>query len=524
MNVAFDPWIPVIAISGKRELVSLCAVFTEGETIVDLAVRPHERVALMRLFICVAHAAMNGPKDYDEWCDVPKSLPDAARNYLMEGKESFELFHETKPWLQVADLSKGTKGKIPLDVKDWTPVSKLNFAFATGNNTTLFDHDGMTDNRNILVVETILSMLTYQCFSPAGLISQVYWNGVQSGKSSRDGPCVPSSMIHTYLRGCDLLSTIHLNIPTYEDIQFSYGGRNIGEPVWKNMPTSLTDSDSIRNATETYVGRLVPMARLIRIHPNGTQMLLGDGLLYPPFTDGFPPEPSATVVIKQNKKKEERAILSYQPAKSFWRELAAVVVKRKAENTGGALSLCNIQDGEECDLMVVALARNKATIIDTAESVFHIPSQLRSPEGTASYESEVKNAESIASKLGWAVETYRHEVDHGWEGKLKSAGSSKWKLKERLHSNATTHYWTAIEKKLPLLMTHIEAIGSNEAIPTQKTWRKMLFASACEAYRITCGQETPRQMKAFAKGWLRLTGKMDESKTQTNESNTKVEA
>jgi len=83
MNVAFDPWIPVVTTSGKPDLASLCDVLTKGVQFVDLAVRPHERVSLMRLFLCVAHAALNGPKDYDEWCKVPERLPEAVQKYLM---------------------------------------------------------------------------------------------------------------------------------------------------------------------------------------------------------------------------------------------------------------------------------------------------------------------------------------------------------------------------------------------------------------------------------------------------------
>jgi len=519
MNVAFDPWIPVVTTSGERKLASLCSVLTEGEKFADLAVRPHERVSLMRLFLCVAHAALDGPKNYDEWCEVPKRLPVAAQKYLTDWKDSFELFHKEKPWLQVAGLSKNADGKaLETVAEDWTPVSKLNFSSATGNNSTLFDHGGMSNDRSIFIGDTLLSMLTFQCFSPGGLISQVYWNGTQSGKSSKDSPCVPASMIHSFLRGKDLLGTIHLNLPTFEDIQFSYGERESGKPVWEMFPASMVDSARVKNATATYVGRLVPMTRLIRLHPSGERMLLGDGLVYPPFTDGFPPEPTATVVVRQNGKKEERAVLSYRPTKALWREIAAVVVKRSAEGPGGPLSLRAIQDGEECDLVVAALARDQATIVDTVESVFHIPSRLRSTEGTAAYESEVKTAETAASRLGWAVETYRGEVDGGWEGKLKGAGPGKGELKAKLYSIATTHYWTTVEKNLTLLMHHIEAIGTDDAMPTRDAWRKMLFSAACEAYRIACGQETPRQMRAFAKGWPKLTTTKDEPETETQET------
>lgn len=530
MNVAFDPWIPVVTTSGKPDLASLCDVLTKGEQFVDLAVRPHERVALIRLFLCVAHSALNGPKDYVEWRKVPERLSEAVQKYLTDSKDSFELFHKEKPWLQVAGLSKAAKRETPQTAtEDWTPVSKLNFSFATGNNTTLFDHSGMSENRSITLGETLLSMVTFQCFSVGGLIGQVFWDGTRCGElanpqkengpvKSSDGPCIPSSMIHSFLRGKNLLGTIHLNLPTYEDILLRYGERDFGKPVWEMMPTSMADSVRVENATATYVGRLVPMTRLIRLHPSGERMLLGNGLVYSPFTDGFPPEPTATVMIRQKGKKEERAILSYRPTKALWRELSAIVVKRNTEGSGGPLSLRAIQDGKGCDLIVAALARDKATIVDVVESVFHIPAPLRTDKGTASYESEVKIAESWANRLGWAIEGYRQEIDVGWEGRLKGAGPGKWTLKSKLHSIATSHYWTTVEKNLQLLMSHIEAIGTDAAIPNREVWRKMLFSSACEAYRISCGQETPRHMRAFAKGWQKLTVTRDKPKTDINET------
>ena len=217
------------------------------------------------------------------------------------------MFHPQKPWLQVAGLSKSSGGQTStVEISDWTPTSKLNFSCATGNNTTLFDHGGMSEKQQITISELLLSMLTYQCFSPGGLISQVYWNGKQTGKSSKDAPCIPASMIHAHLRGKNLLEAICLNLPTHEDIHFSYGERHIGKPVWEQPLVSLDDRPSIENATETYVGRLVPMTRFIRLHCEGERMLLGDGLAYPTFTDGFPQEPTATVVVRKNAQKEER--------------------------------------------------------------------------------------------------------------------------------------------------------------------------------------------------------------------------
>ncbi|MGA2620668.1 MAG: type I-E CRISPR-associated protein Cse1/CasA [Thermoguttaceae bacterium] len=518
MNVAFDAWIPVVTTAGKRQLASLCTVLAEGAQFADLAVRPHERVALMRLLLCVAHAALDGPQDYDEWCEVPARLPEATRKYLGEWRAAFKLFDPEKPWLQVAGLSKvAGEQKAPDDTSGWTPTSKLTFSFATGNKTTLFDHRGMAETRPVAFPDLILSVLTYQCFSTGGLISQAYWDGKQTTKSSKDAPCVTASMVHALLRGRDLFESIHLNLPTHEDIRFSYGQRGIGRPIWEQPPRSLSDKPNIENATETYAGRLVPMSRFIRLHSDGALMLLGDGLVYPTFTDGFPPEPTATVVVRRIAKKEERAVLSYRPSRALWRELGAVIVKRRAGGTGGPLSLRAIQDGRGCDLVVGALARDQADIVDTAESVFRVPPRLSSPEGVSAYESEVNSADEIASRLGWSVEGYRSAIDGGWEGRLKGAGPSKGELKAKLHGVATTNYWTTVEKNLPLLMAHVEAIGTDKSLRTRDAWRKKLFAAACDAYRTACGQETPRQIRAFAEGWKRLVSRKDETEPSGKE-------
>ncbi|MCX6566618.1 MAG: type I-E CRISPR-associated protein Cse1/CasA [Candidatus Aminicenantes bacterium] len=505
MNVAFDPWVPVVAETGGKIFISLRDVFAKGEQLTDLAVRPHERVSLMRLFLSIAHAALDGPKDYDEWCEVPKHLSLAAIDYLIKWKNSFEVFHPKKPWLQIAEITKKI-GKRPdqSDTSDWTPVSKLNFSFATGNNTTLFDHEGMNDVRNISLNDAVLSMLSYQCFSTGGLISQVFWNGKQTGKSSKDSPCVSASMVHGILRGDNLFATIILNLPTYENIRQYYGNRPLGRPIWEMMPSSFADSARVKNATSTYLGRLVPLTRLIQLNPNGERMLLGDGLFYPSYYDGFPPEPTATAVVRQIGKTEKRSLISYRPEKSLWRELAAITVLRQATGIGGPLSLRNIGEKEDHDLIVSALARDQATVVDIKESVFHIPSRLLSNQGNSIYDAEVKYAENQASRLGWAIEGYRNEIDGGWEGRLKGAGPSKGSLKFKLHSVATTYFWTAVEKNLPVLMAHIEAIGTEKAVPLREKWRKMLFATACEAYRTSCGQDTPRQIRAFTKGWQRL--------------------
>ena len=532
MNVAFDPWIPVVSVNGERKLISLCDALSEGEKYADLAVRPHERVSLMRLFICVAHAALDGPKNEDEWDEVPDKLPEASRDYLEKWRDSFELFHSEKPWLQINELT-GDKT---------SPVALLDFELATGNNSTLHDHKGQIQLRGLSNERIVLTLLTFQNFSPGGGSPVARWKEVKTSQvGNPDAPCLSQSMAHCMFRGHSLTESIHLNIPTFEAVFRLYKGVvtykankknnerarielediNIGKPVWEIYPDRPDkDSKEASNATRTYLGRLVPLSRWIRLIDK-TVMYCCSGFKYDTFKDGFPAEPTASVHIvkkrdKKNNELSERQVLRVFPSKAMWRELSALLTTRSCFGTGGPLVMENIPYDSEFDFHVCAMTRDQASMDITVESVFHVTPSFQC--NLAVYQNEVESAENLARRLGWAVEDYRKENDGGWEGRLKGDPRKAKELKAKLHATATTHFWTAVEKNLSLLMTHIEAIGTDAAVPARDAWRKMLFASACEAYRIACGQETPRQMKAFVKGWQKLTSRKNSEDNDNHET------
>lgn len=546
MNVAFDPWIPVVTMEGKRKLASLAEVFADGEKFADLAVRPHERVSLMRLFFCVAHAALDGPKDYKEWCEVPERLPDAAHKYLRvwNENESFELFHPKKPWLQVAELnllpSDRTDG--PSDTKGWTALNKLSFVKASGHNPNLFDQ--VSNDMTYVEYEAneiALNLLTFQNFYVAGgqAPSRVWREHVmQKPPYPQGGPCAGKSILYTFVREKNLLKSIQINLNSHEDLKLIYGeGRDWwGKPLWEMPIKSPVDDGAIKNATRTHVGRLVPQTRILKISNDRKRVLFGAGFVYPKFQDkdnSFHADPFATVVLTRS---GERELLSARPTVGLWRQLHSLVVRQKDASTlaRGPLCLLNTTPDISFDIVVNSMLTNPkqaAEVLDLVESIFHIPSQFLLPEGTASYEQEVKMAISLSSRLSSAVSEYRKEIDDKWLKKIndfekktakkseveKARGKKYLESTSPLYATASIHYWTTTEKNLPMLMAHIEAIDTDDASPTREAWRKMIFRAALDAYTIACSQETPRQMRAFAKGWQVLTATKNEEETEINE-------
>lgn len=511
MNVAFDPWIPVVNSDGRRVLVSLSDVFINGHEYPDLCVRPHERVSLMRLFICIAHASLNGPKNYDEWLKVPELLQEAAKNYLEKWKDSFELFHPERPWLQVAKLEK---------VNEETRITYLDPALSTGNNSMLFDHYGL-DYRDIYSQEYLpLNLLTFQNFSSGGGSPIAKWNEYKTSQvGNPDAPCLSQSMFHAFFRANSIFKTVHLNLPTYETIFRKYKiiieekGKteefkdiSLGSPVWEDFPKSPdVNSLSVINATKTYLGRLVPISRWILLNENSCFMLCSNGFKYETFREGFPSEPTASVELVTRNKNIERELLKANSSKSPWRQLASILVERKANSLGGPLAIDNMPLLDSFDFHLCGMVRDQASMDSAVESVFHISEVFR--ENIEQYAIEVNWLENLAKKISWAIEIYRINVDKDWTGRMeRTQAKNRFMLRYKLCEPALLAFWTFSEKRLPKLFAYINSIGTDEANVLHSLWRNDIFRSALSSYSLVCAKETPRQMKAFVLGYKKLTG------------------
>jgi CRISPR system Cascade subunit CasA len=514
MNLVTDPWIPILKLDGKHDLASLQQVFSEGKEYADLAVRPHERIALMRLLICIAHAGLDGPANIDDWDEAPKKLPEVAANYLTNWQQLFDLFDLERPFLQIAKLEKPSKKKKTAhdESSSLNPVSKLDFALASQNNSTLFDHEANSLTPRLFPPEWIAhNLLTFQNFSSSGRIGVALWNGIESqgGGSSPSALCLKNLMLHTFVRKGTLLDSVCANLMTKKQIASYLYPCQWGKPLWEKFPKSPDDADAVFNMTETYLGRLVPLSRWIKIDSHGGDMILANGFGYPTYPD-FPAECTATERIMPGK--NERRLLKIDD-KRIWRKLHAILVRYTRER-GGRSPLCldNQTGNDAYDIWVGGISwSSDGGYLDTTESVYKIVPELQTDVGVATYEKEVLYADRTGGQLTNAVREYRKHID-GELGKIDRENNAERKreLSRKLEAiaiaTAVRSYWTAVEKLLPLLWAHVESIGTTaEAVRmTSTAWRRAVHGAARDSYRLACGQGTPRQMRAFALGWERL--------------------
>lgn len=491
MNLTTDPWIPAVQADGTRDLFSLQRLFTEAHSVRDLAVKPHERIALMRLLLCITQAALNGPADEDEWKTCEPLIQSRVKGYLNHWAPAFELFGNGQRFLQLPNLKPGKA------TDEGNLATKLDLALATGNNSILFDNSA-GESRAIEPARAALNLLTFQCFSPGGRIGVARWNDRETpGKgSSAHAPCNPSSMLHTFVLRPHLLATIAHNLLTNEIIADTYV-HGTGRPLWEIPVSTATDSAAIRNATHTYLGRLVPLSRAISLHHAGNFVVLANGLEYPPF----PLFREATCTIIQ--RKDELGLLPASTGRSIWRQLLAITVRRKsvADQTSGPLALALNSDAHDATLWIGALVTDKAKIEDVVEAIYSVPSALFEPAGRTAYEHGVTHADSIESALMKSIGAY----------------AASLKIDSPAYDRARVHFWTRVEQNLPALFDVARELILPDELPCT-AWGQAVRAAAVDAYQQTCPCRTPRQLEAFSLGLRQLHRKPTPSSTKPRKS------
>lgn len=469
---------------GHQSRVGLHDLIEHSSEIVDLVLAPHERISVMRLLICIVQRAINGPVTIEDREDCKDEIVPKTLKYLDAWQHAFELVGENGAFLQFASVQPDKEGQ-------YTPLSKLNMTKASGNNPTLFDNGEYGENAVDLGL-LALNLLTYQNFSVGGTIGIARWNGELTAPKAPDSasaaPCVCASAIHLFLKTPTMLETIALNLIPFESMCPAL--QSVGVPVWEKMPTSAADVDAIKNASLTYLGRLVPVSRCVKIMSDLSGCINAKGVEYPSWIDNQLVYYEPSMTLFKTPKEQRNVAVGANPDKSLWRSLPSLLHRyRKSYMLPAVFDNETIPD--QFDIWIGAMIVDKAKIVDIIEdSYVHLsPNAADSPAFEVMIDL-VKKAELAAWQLKEAMKKYLA----GLTDSVKNAPD--------LHMHAERDYWLELARYKELLIelvrksTNAESLDSVKSISEQ--WLQHVVCCARVSFESVAMKNTPRQLRAWS--------------------------
>lgn len=482
-NLCTDPWIPVSLADGGTALLGLEELFARLEEIRDLVLSPRERISVMRLLVCITQRALDGPEDADAREECREKIIPASLAYLQQWREAFYLTGENGAFLQVP----GLQGK------ESQSVSKLDMTLASGNNSTLFDNAGGSERR-MGFSRVALSLLSFQNFSPGSTIGIAKWAGIPTASKAPDsckgGPCVAGSALHLFLVGENLLETLWMNLVPADSIPKSL---TFGIPVWEQMPRAMNDKRAIDNASLTYLGRLVPISRSIRLLGAAMEeMILARGIPYPGEDDDKSTLYYESTMRRKRGKDGRISLVGTTLDRALWRSLPAMLRSFQEENSGEGSPYDNDHLPERFDIWVGALVVDKANIMGEIESRFpHVHPSIFSEDTTVRLRNSLTKAETGNKRLYKAICRYHELMGEPLEQAQKKA------QREQVMNRAMEIYWGELSSCQNLFL----AAAMGQAEEADKEWQTLINRSCRTAYDIMCPHTTNRQLEAWAKGW-----------------------
>ena len=491
-NLTKDPWIPALDSAGRRVMCSLQSLYERAAELTDLDVQAHERISVMRLLLCITQRALDGPESIDDREDCREQIVPKSLAYLRQWESAFELFPVGKEgaFLQFADVQGGE-----------IDISKLHMTGAAGHNSTLFDNAGGMRPQLPSAAQIALDLLTYQNFSPGGTIGVATWAGVKTGAKSPDscssGPCIPSSALHLFLIGKNLLETINFNLIPKEALPQNI---SFGAPVWEQMPKHMQDSEAVRNATQTYLGRLVPVSKTIRVSIDLRCCVLARGLRYTAKEKGelLYYEQSMTIKTDESGK---RTIVGADLSRSIWRSLPTMIHYFSKRNRLQPQLFDNEQLENGFSVWVGALVvdkQKKARILDLMCDDFAFKGSFFLEE---TYQTNlaklVKCAERGNQILQQAFQSYLTKINRVQAGKTGDP-----KQEKKLLDRVSQFYWDHM-LELKSYLTYIayqcnQATSVKQMEEAAQLWAQRVEQSAKSAFDSYATRSTNRELCAWA--------------------------
>ena len=228
-DLTAQPWLPVVRMDGVTQELSLREVFAQASEIRRVTGElGSTEFALLRLLLAIAHDALQGPVDLEQWeefsADPDVFTPVAA--YFDKHRERFDLLHPLTPFYQVPGL-RTARGE----------VSGLNKIVADVPAGAPFFTSRLPGVEQLSFAEAARWLVHTQAFDTSGIKTGVEGDPeAKGGKRYPQGVGWAGTLGAVYAEGANLRETLLLNLIAVEEapiLNFPARRGELDLPAWR---------------------------------------------------------------------------------------------------------------------------------------------------------------------------------------------------------------------------------------------------------------------------------------------------
>ncbi|MEV0982364.1 type I-E CRISPR-associated protein Cse1/CasA [Streptomyces sp. NPDC049915] len=331
--VSFDlttqSWIPVLRRDGSQGELSLREVFAQaGDLRRIIGDLPTQEFALHRLLLAIAHDALDGPQDIDEWADLwaEESCFGPIEAYLEEHRGRFDLLDGAAPFFQTPHLR---------TAKD--EVFSLNRIVADVPNGEPFFTARMPTVERLTFAEAARWVVHAHAYDTSGIKTGVHGDArVKGGKVYPLGVGWAGNLGGVFVEGATLRETLLLNLVAADASGVEIDAEDA--PAWRRQPSGPGGAERAPSGVrDLYTWQ----TRRLRLHfdaggVHGVVLGYGDPLS-PRNRQRREPMTAWRRSRTQEKKLKQTPVYlprEHAPERSAWRGIGALVISEEQASLG----------------------------------------------------------------------------------------------------------------------------------------------------------------------------------------------
>ena len=378
-NVLYDPWIPLMGTDGvcvERGILETLEHAHELRSISDAS--PMVEYSTFRFLIVFLMDALRPDEleDIEALLDVGHFDMDRVCAYveqcISEGV-SFDLFDDTRPFMQTEVSARWDK--------ETKPVAALDYTVPSGNNHIHFDHLAKSES-----------------YSPAKsmrmlLSAQIFCTSAAQGYPSNVNGAPPW---FTLINGKNLFETLVLNMVSIDETRVKFDDPPV---IWRN--SEIVESKKDVAQTSWLYGMLFP-ARRIHLIPDEdgrvSSIYLSQGMNYVNPSNWFDPH----VIYNVN----EKGRFNCKPTTEFaiWQNLASLISTRNECAPQVLSNYVRFHTGGVVDMTLYGVATNQSSYLQSSRSDLHLPVGIIGSETAEEFiRLYVSSAKSISKSVRLAL-------------------------------------------------------------------------------------------------------------------------